>query len=118
MDTDDFQGYLRAGKILILNKKPDKALEMYAYGLKTLIPDHPRRHVSCTFIELFLDNPLTSSQLLQQLHDKLSGKMASQFQDPFDYLPLELAVMVLKYFDFRQIVYVEHYEIKLLVHLY
>lgn len=32
--------------------------------------------------------------------------MASQFQDPFDRLPLELAVMVLKQFDFRQIVYV------------
>ncbi|KAL1848762.1 hypothetical protein Plec18170_007773 [Paecilomyces lecythidis] len=84
--TNDLQGYLRAGKILILNKKPDKALEMYAYGLKTLVPDHPRRH------------------LLQHLHDKLGGKMASQFQDPFDRLPLELAVMVLKQFDFRQIV--------------
>lgn len=32
--------------------------------------------------------------------------MASQFRDPFDHLPLELAVMVLKQFDFRQIVYV------------
>ncbi|KAJ9289350.1 hypothetical protein DTO021C3_3176 [Paecilomyces variotii] len=85
-DRSDERGYLRAAKILILNQKPDRALEMYAYGLRTLVSDHPRRH------------------LLQQLHDKLGGKMASQFRDPFDHLPLELAVMVLKQFDFRQIV--------------
>lgn len=51
--ANNIQGYLRAGKILILNQKPDRALEMYAYGLRTLVSDHPRRHVSTT-VHIFL----------------------------------------------------------------
>lgn len=51
-----------------------------------------------------LTDPL---QILQQLHDKLQDKMASsKFRDPFDVLPLEIAVMVLRHFNFKQIVYV------------
>lgn len=40
------QGYLRAAKVLLLSQKPDKALEMYAYGLKALHNQHPRRQVT------------------------------------------------------------------------
>lgn len=40
------KGYLRCAKTLLLNGKPDKALEVYAYGLKSLPTSHPRRHVS------------------------------------------------------------------------
>lgn len=40
------QGYLRCGKVLIQDGKPDKALDVYAYGLKTLSSKHPRRQVS------------------------------------------------------------------------
>jgi F-box/TPR repeat protein Pof3 len=40
------QGYLRCAKVLLLEGKPDKALEIYAYGLKVLPSKHPRREVS------------------------------------------------------------------------
>ena len=39
------QGYLRCAKVLLLEGKPGKALEIYAYGLKTLASKHPRREV-------------------------------------------------------------------------
>jgi hypothetical protein len=39
------QGYLRCGKVLILEGKLEKALEIYAYGLKMLPSEHPRRGV-------------------------------------------------------------------------
>lgn len=40
-----FQGYLRCAKVLLLDGKPEKALEIYAYGLKVLPSKHPRREV-------------------------------------------------------------------------
>jgi hypothetical protein len=40
------QGYLRAGKALLLAEKPEKALDVYAYGLKTLGEQHPQKEVS------------------------------------------------------------------------
>ncbi|KAL2010939.1 hypothetical protein VTN00DRAFT_3657 [Thermoascus crustaceus] len=85
-DRCDERGYLRSAKILLLNRKPDKALEMYSYGLKTLPKDHPRRH------------------LLEQLRDKLRRSIDAKFQDPFSVLPLEIVVMVLRHFSFKQIV--------------
>lgn len=59
---------------------------MYAYGLKTLPSNHPRR------------------QLVEQLHNKLRDKMAAKCHDPFTVLPYEMAVMVLQHFNFKQIV--------------
>ncbi|KAL2003061.1 hypothetical protein VTN02DRAFT_5139 [Thermoascus thermophilus] len=85
-DRCDERGYLRSAKILLLSKKPDKALEMYSYGLKTLPADHPRRH------------------LLEQLRDKLRCSIGAKFQDPFSVLPLEIVVMILRHFNFKQIV--------------
>ncbi|KAL1964522.1 hypothetical protein VTN77DRAFT_6819 [Rasamsonia byssochlamydoides] len=85
-DRLDERGYLRAAKALLLNKRPFKALDIYAYGLKTLPKDHPRY------------------ALLRQLHNKLQDKMCEKFRDPFDVLPLEIAVMVLRYLNFKQIV--------------
>ena len=35
------QGYLRCAKALILDEKLEKALEVYAYGLKTLSDENP-----------------------------------------------------------------------------
>lgn len=53
------QGYLRAGKALLLAEKPEKALDVYAYGLKTLGEQHPQKEVrtiplSCLVSDLLL----------------------------------------------------------------
>lgn len=40
------QGYLRCAKVLILDGNPEKALDVYAYGLRTLPDEHPQRQVS------------------------------------------------------------------------
>lgn len=47
------QGYLRAGKALLLAEKPEKALDVYAYGLKTLGEEHPQKEVSIFFRAVF-----------------------------------------------------------------
>ncbi|RMJ27336.1 hypothetical protein PHISP_01783 [Aspergillus sp. HF37] len=85
-DKNDERGYLRCAKALLLEGKPDKALEVYAYGLKTLSGSHPRR------------------ELVEQLHNKLRDKMSAKCIDPFSVLPFEVATMVLQHFDFREIV--------------
>jgi F-box/TPR repeat protein Pof3 len=41
----DSRGYLRCAKVLLSDGKPDKALEVYAYALKTLPTYDPRRQV-------------------------------------------------------------------------
>lgn len=82
----DERGYLRCAKVLLLEGKPEKALEIYAYGLKTLPHEHPRRGT------------------LEQLHQKLEDRMLVNRQDPFTMLPLEMAAMVIKHFSFKQIV--------------
>lgn len=50
-----------------------------------------------------MTNPV---QLVEQLHSKLRNKMSEKLNDPFSVLPLEIATMVLRYFNFRQIVWV------------
>ncbi|KAF4213192.1 hypothetical protein CNMCM8980_010482 [Aspergillus fumigatiaffinis] len=82
----DSRGYLRCAKVLLSDGKPDKALEVYAYALKTLPTYDPRR------------------QLVEQLHDKLWSKVHAKCHDPFSVLPLEVAMMVVNHFDFKQIV--------------
>ncbi|KAB8227434.1 Leucine Rich Repeat domain protein [Aspergillus alliaceus] len=85
-DKQDERGYLRCAKSLFLDGKYDKAVEVYAYALKTLPSSHPRR------------------ELVERLHNKLRDKMAAKCRDPFSILPLEIAAMVLNHFDFKQIV--------------
>ncbi|KKK26834.1 hypothetical protein ARAM_003398 [Aspergillus rambellii] len=85
-DKQDERGYLRCAKALLLDGKPEKALEVYAYALKSIPKQHSRR------------------QLVEQLHDKLRDKLVSKCYDPFSVLPLEIANMVVQHFDFRQIV--------------
>lgn len=72
--------------MLLLDGKSDKALGVYAYGLKTLPKSHPRR------------------QIVEQLHNKLQDKMSVKYLDPFSVLPFEVATMILEHFDFRQLV--------------
>ncbi|KAJ5935742.1 hypothetical protein N7466_005289 [Penicillium verhagenii] len=84
--SQDERGYLRCAKVLLLEGKPGKALEIYAYGLKTLPSKHPRR------------------DLLQQLHNKLQDRMLLNKRDPFTMLPFEMAMMVIQDFSFKQIV--------------
>jgi hypothetical protein len=47
---------------------------------------------------------LKKTQLLQNPHDRLLRKLDAQYRDPFHSLPLEVANMILQYFDFKQIV--------------
>ncbi|KAJ5175624.1 uncharacterized protein N7482_001501 [Penicillium canariense] len=82
---DDERGYLRCAKVLLLEGKPEKAQEIYAYGLKMLPSEHPRR------------------EMLQQLHKKLEDRMLLNRRDPFTMLPLEIAVLVVQQFSFKQI---------------
>ncbi|KAL4975931.1 hypothetical protein BDW66DRAFT_160036 [Aspergillus desertorum] len=85
-DKQDERGYLRCAKALLLDGKPEKALEVYAYALKSLLRDNPRR------------------QVVKQMHTKLQEKLVSRCYDPFSVFPLEIARMVVDHFDFRQIV--------------
>ncbi|KAL4878283.1 hypothetical protein BJY04DRAFT_196144 [Aspergillus karnatakaensis] len=85
-NKQDERGYLRCAKALLLDGKPEKALEVYAYALKTISKDNPRR------------------QVMEQMHTKLHAKLVSNNYDPFTVFPLEIARMVLEHFDFKQIV--------------
>ncbi|KAL2824781.1 hypothetical protein BDW59DRAFT_147079 [Aspergillus cavernicola] len=85
-NKQDERGYLRCAKALLLDGKPEKALEVYAYALKTLPKDNSRRPV------------------VEQMHKKLQNKLGSRNLDPFSVFPLEIARMVLDHFEFRQIV--------------
>ncbi|KAL4801938.1 hypothetical protein BDV18DRAFT_68378 [Aspergillus unguis] len=85
-NKQDDRGYLRLAKALLLDGKAEKALEVYAYALKTLPKDNPRR------------------QVVEQMHTKLQERLVSRCYDPFSVFPLELASMVLAHFNFRQIV--------------
>lgn len=71
---------------MLLEGKPDKSLEIYAYGLKVLPAKHPRR------------------ELIEQLRKKLENRMLLNKKDPFTILPLEIASMVIQHFSFKQIV--------------
>lgn len=83
---DDERGYLRCAKVLLLESKPDKALQIYEYGLKVLPSGHPRRG------------------LMEQLHKKLEDRMMLNRQDPFTMLPLEMAALVIQHLSFKNIV--------------
>ncbi|KAJ5698180.1 hypothetical protein N7462_000185 [Penicillium macrosclerotiorum] len=83
---DDERGYLRCAKVLLLEGKPEKAQEIYGYGLKMLPSLHPRRG------------------MLEQLHKKLEDRMLSNRYDPFSMLPLEVAVFIIRHFSFKEVV--------------
>ncbi|KAE8377462.1 hypothetical protein BDV26DRAFT_213719 [Aspergillus bertholletiae] len=85
-DKQDERGYLRCAKCLLLDGKSEKALELYAYALKSLPSNHPRR------------------EIVEQLHNKLRDRLSAKCCDPFSVMPLEIAAMVLDHFDFKQIV--------------
>ncbi|KAL2808939.1 hypothetical protein BJX63DRAFT_13792 [Aspergillus granulosus] len=85
-DKQDERGYLRCAKALLLDGKPEKALEVYAYALKSLPKDSSRR------------------QVVESMHQKLQGKLSSKCYDPFSVFPYEIARMVLDHFDFKELV--------------
>ena len=65
------QGYLRAGKALLLAEKPEKALDVYAYGLKTLGEQHPQkevRAVPCLVLSVFCSCCCYLKRVLGGLH--------------------------------------------------
>ncbi|KAL3445978.1 hypothetical protein BJX65DRAFT_137157 [Aspergillus insuetus] len=82
----DERGYLRCAKALLLDGKPEKALEVYAYALKSLPKDSSRR------------------QVVESMHQKLQDKLLSKCYDPFSVFPYEIARMVVEHFDFRGLV--------------
>ncbi|KAL3465159.1 hypothetical protein BJX64DRAFT_69873 [Aspergillus heterothallicus] len=85
-DKQDERGYLRCAKALLLDGKSEKALEVYAYALKTLPKDSSRR------------------QVVESMHQKLQDKLLSKCYDPFSVFPYEIARMVVEHFDFRELV--------------
>ncbi|KXG51865.1 Tetratricopeptide-like helical [Penicillium griseofulvum] len=84
---NDDRGYLRLAKILCLDGNFDKARDIYEYALQKLPADHPGRKAL--------------TQLLKKLQDKLAG---GNRRDPFTALPLEIAILILQCFSFKQIV--------------
>ncbi|EED12654.1 Leucine Rich Repeat domain protein [Talaromyces stipitatus ATCC 10500] len=82
----DERGYLRAGKALLLDQKPEKALDVYAYALKNLGEDHPQR------------------EAVAKMHTKLTTKMSSLKQDPIFALNHDCLLEVFKHVPFRQVV--------------
>ncbi|KAF2166506.1 hypothetical protein M409DRAFT_66547 [Zasmidium cellare ATCC 36951] len=82
---EDATGYLRAGQVLLKMEKESTALEIYAYGLKSI------KHVGVGF------------EKLKKAHDDLQQQLAPQKSiDPLSVLPRELAIFILEYLNFRQ----------------
>lgn len=42
--------------------------------------------------------------MVEQLHNKLRDKLSENHYDPFSILPLEVATMVLRHFDYKELV--------------
>ncbi|KUL86823.1 hypothetical protein ZTR_04799 [Talaromyces verruculosus] len=82
----DERGYLRAGKALLLAEKPEKALDVYAYGLKALGEQHPQK------------------EAVAKVHAKLAAKMSSQYRDPIFSLNSDCLLQIFQCLPFRQIV--------------
>lgn len=102
---------MRCAKILLLEGKSDKALQVYEYGLKSLPSDHPNRKVghSETGTGSNLRYTNNCSKNLEKLRDKLQGnvkliedRLALSRRDPFSILPLEIAMFVLQALSFKQ----------------
>ncbi|KAL6714086.1 hypothetical protein ACLMJK_008580 [Lecanora helva] len=84
--SDAQRGYLRAGQVLQLMGKMQKAKDLYAMGLVKVSPRDPQL------------------KLLQDTHKKLSKQIAaSKFQDPLHVMPAEVAQMIMNFLDFQEI---------------
>ncbi|EEA18762.1 hypothetical protein TMatcc_010696 [Talaromyces marneffei ATCC 18224] len=82
----DERGYLRAGKALLLAEKPEKALDIYAYALKSLGEQHPHK------------------EAVTKIHSKLAAKLSSRHRDPIFSLNSDCLLQILQHLPFRQIV--------------
>ncbi|CRG91555.1 F-box/TPR repeat protein pof3 [Talaromyces islandicus] len=83
-DNQDERGYLRAAKALLLARKPEKALDVYEYALKSLDKHHAKREV------------------VENIHSKLSARLASQHRDPIEVLNNDCLLHIFEYIPFRQ----------------
>ncbi|PWY94026.1 F-box domain protein [Aspergillus sclerotioniger CBS 115572] len=81
----DGRGVLRYGQTLLLTGDYKRAQKAYGWGLNKLPMENPRRK--------------TVLQMFCKVRDRASVKRL----DPFAVLPLELAMMVLQHFTFRQL---------------
>ena len=87
--TDQFQGYLRCGKVLQLKGENELALKIYERGLNK--------------VKIGTDD---QRQKLQSLYAKLrQAQDPGKSLDPLEFLPLELAQMVIENLDMRDRVY-------------
>lgn len=85
LSPEDPTGYLRAGKVLLRMEKKPVALEIYAYGLRSV------KHVGQGY------------EALRKARDILKEEIApSRNLDPFSVLPRELALTILEMLTFRQ----------------
>ncbi|KAI9835418.1 MAG: hypothetical protein M1819_002336 [Sarea resinae] len=80
-------GYLRVGKILLNMEKPEVALNVYQYGLRNVPSDDPHY------------------ELLRAMERKVASRLKPKnAKDPLSMLPLELAELIMKELDFKNIV--------------
>ena len=104
LDKKEVKGYLRTASVLERMEKPDTALGIYKYGMKH-VPVSDKNFKVGKWVDAYCEKWLISSQLLQQLHDKLTRTLSPPTSiDPFTILPVELAEMVLTYLSFRHMV--------------
>ncbi|KAF2864858.1 hypothetical protein BDV95DRAFT_588191 [Massariosphaeria phaeospora] len=84
-NKQDVRGYLRTASVLEKKNMLDKAVAIYAYGLKHVPVEHRDEFA-----------------LLQQLHDRMTRKLApAEAIDPMHILPMELWSMVIEYLSFK-----------------
>lgn len=77
-------GYLRTGKVLVLQGKEEAAHGIYKYGLEKALAKHPQY------------------QLLRDTFMRLvSSRSPAKATDPMGVLPREVVLMILKYIPFR-----------------
>ncbi|OQO08974.1 hypothetical protein B0A48_05864 [Cryoendolithus antarcticus] len=83
---EDPTGYLRAGKVLLKMEKRGTAAEIYSYGMRSI------KHVGQGY------------ELLRKAQKDLMNELSpAKSVDPLTMLPPELAVQVLEYVSFKQL---------------
>jgi F-box/TPR repeat protein Pof3 len=108
LDKKDVRGYLRTTSVLEKSGKPEIALGIYKYGMKHVPVDDKNFKVSARQSRTFGTSwkvHIDATQLLQQLHDKLTRKLSpAKAIDPLTILPVEIAEMILEYLAFQNMI--------------
>jgi tetratricopeptide (TPR) repeat protein len=89
-DRSDARGYLRCGQLMRMQNDPDAAQKWYAQGLKNVKPDDRHRQALVPSLE--------KCQKLSVIR-----LTSSKPCDPFTCLPTEIVSMLLRYFDYKNL---------------